>query len=144
MPRQPYFAYSSNMDLDQMRRRCPAAASLGVVRLAGWDILINTRGVATIVPKDATGIEGVLWSVTPACLTALDHYEGVADGVYRRALLEVERDSETVESLVYIAADCAPGEPRTGYLETILRGAEQFGLSPAYRRRLDDLRSSTE
>jgi gamma-glutamylcyclotransferase (GGCT)/AIG2-like uncharacterized protein YtfP len=144
MQRRPYFAYGSNMDPDQMKMRCPAASSTGVVRLAQWDILINARGVATIVPNEATSVEGVLWSVTPTCLDALDHYEGIADGLYRREIVEVDQDSEMIETLVYVAADCVPGEPRTGYLEIILRGAESFGLSPAYQRRLGDLRSAAK
>lgn len=144
MQRRPYFAYGSNMDPDQMKERCPAASSTGVVLLTGWDILINSRGVATIVPNASTSIEGVLWSVTSECLTALDYYEGIADGLYRRAQVEVGWDGELIESLVYVAADFVPGLPRSGYLETILRGADRFGLSPAYRRRLDHLRGGTK
>ena len=45
-----YFAYGSNMDADQMGRRCSAAAIIGTASLEGYRFIINSRGVATVAP----------------------------------------------------------------------------------------------
>ena len=49
-----YFAYGSNISLDQMAHRCPEAALLGPVFLPNYELRFRGndggRGVATIVP----------------------------------------------------------------------------------------------
>jgi len=140
--RQNYFAYGSNMNPTQMGERCPAAIALGVVILRGWDIAINERGVATIFPADgdeSVVMEGVLWSVTDSCLETLDYYEGVRSGVYRREEVRIVTADQDVEAVAYVASSSGHGDPRPGYLETVLEGADHFKVSPAYRIRLERL-----
>ncbi len=145
MSRQNYFAYGSNMNPTQMGERCPAAIALGVVTLQGWNIAINERGVATILPADnsdeSVAMEGVLWSVTDSCLETLDRYEGVRSGLYRRQEVRIVTADQDVEAITYVASSSGHGEPRPGYLETILEGADHFKISPAYRIRLERLSS---
>jgi gamma-glutamylcyclotransferase (GGCT)/AIG2-like uncharacterized protein YtfP len=134
-----YFAYGSNMNPDQMAARCPEARPASVAILEGWNVAINSRGVATIVPDEARGVEGVLWCVSETCLRSLDRYEGVAGGLYVRETFQVRREHEFVPAVVYVASSSDPGEPRPGYLAGILHGANHFGLSRTYRRRLESL-----
>jgi hypothetical protein len=145
MSRQNYFSYGSNMNPTQMGKRCPAAIALGVVTLHSWDIAINERGVATILPADTgqepVSMEGVLWSVTDGCLETLDRYEGVRLGLYRREEVRIVAADEDVAAIAYVASSRGHGEPRPGYLETILEGADHFKISPAYRIRLGRLSS---
>jgi len=143
MSRHNYFAYGSNMNPTQMGERCPPAIALGVVTLEGWDIAINERGVATILPADdsdaSVAMEGVLWSVTDRCLETLDHYEGVRSGIYRREGVRIHTADRDVEAIAYVASSRRHGDPRPGYLETVLEGADHFKVSPAYRIRLERL-----
>ena len=145
MGRQNYFAYGSNMNPTQMGNRCPAAVALGVVTLPGWDIAINERGVATILRADSgdepVAMEGVLWSVTDGCLETLDRFEGVRAGIYRRREVRIVGADEDVAAIAYVASSRGHGDPRPGYLETILEGADHFKISPAYRIRLERLSS---
>ncbi len=128
-----YFAYGSNMDLVQMGNRCERAATVGTARLASYRFIINSHGVATIVPDPASAVEGLLWSITDADERSLDRHEGVRRGVYRKALVELEtQEGKTVKALVYIAADSTPGVPRPGYLEKIVSAAESCGLPTVY------------
>ena len=75
-----YFAYGSNINLEQMSYRCPTAQVVGPVTLEGYELLFrgNARGsgVATIAPKEGHQVHGVLWKITRACETSLDFYEG--------------------------------------------------------------------
>lgn len=120
-----YLAYGSNLCTSQMARRCPAAKSGEVVELPGWRFVINRRGVATLLPEPGACAAGLVWHLTTACEAALDRYEGVAQGLYRRE--EVEAGG--APALVYLAAETRPGMPRPGYLEGILAAAEVLGLA---------------
>ncbi len=46
-----YFAYGSNINLDQMAQRCPEAEVVGPVTLPDHELLFRYSGVATIRPK---------------------------------------------------------------------------------------------
>ena len=73
-----YFAYGSNMNLDQMAYRCPAAEAVCTAKLEGYELFFAGRpgnGVASIRPKQGGTVVGVLWKLTEACEKSLDHYE---------------------------------------------------------------------
>ena len=50
-----YFAYGSNINLEQMADRCPAAEVVGTAVLDGYELLFRGKrsgyGVATIEPQ---------------------------------------------------------------------------------------------
>lgn len=75
-----YFAYGSNMNLEQMKYRCPAAEVVENVRLENYRLAFRGRapgnGVATVLPEKGSYVEGVLWKITEACEKSLDFYEG--------------------------------------------------------------------
>ena len=62
-----YFAYGSNINLDQMAYRCPDAQEVGPVTLENYELLFRRGGFATNAPKE--GEKGVWqrWSITPGC-----------------------------------------------------------------------------
>ena len=57
-----YFAYGSNINLNQMEYRCPDASVVGPVVLEGWELLFRRGGFATIAPKEGKTVQGLLWS----------------------------------------------------------------------------------
>ena len=110
-----YFAYGSNMCPEQMARRCPGGQALGQAELRDWRFLINTRTYATIEARPGAATHGVLWSLTPGHITELDHYEAVAEGMYFKKTLIVQRTDGPVEALVYIDPVCEFGQPEPAY-----------------------------
>ena len=80
MEERLYFAYGSNINLDQMAVRCPAATVVGPVVLDNYELLFRGNrsgcGVATIEPLPGNQVHGLLWKLTPECEQALDFYEG--------------------------------------------------------------------
>lgn len=138
---RPYFAYGSNIDRAQMRARCPGALFAGVARLPGHRFTVNRHGYATVVPDAASEVYGVLWRINEAGERALDRYEGVAEGLYRKTAADVEllgRAPARVDgALIYVAVDARPGRPRASYLELILAAARQHGFPRDYVRRLE-------
>lgn len=71
-----YFAYGSNINLEQMDYRCPDATVVGPVVLENYELLFRRGGFATIEPKKGERVHGLLWSITPECERSLDLYEG--------------------------------------------------------------------
>ena len=75
-----YFAYGSNMNLNQMAFRCPDAEVVESVRLEGYRLAFRTNGggngVATILPEEGSYVDGVLWRISERDEQHLDHYEG--------------------------------------------------------------------
>lgn len=73
-----YFAYGSNLNLDQMARRCPDAEPVGRVRLDGYRLAFRRTGggYLTILPDKGNHVDGLLWKVSAQDEQALNHYEG--------------------------------------------------------------------
>ena len=74
-----YFAYGSNLNIEQMLARCPGAEIVGWAELKGHELLFkgSRRGsFLTVEPGEGSVWIGV-WSITAEDEHALDRYEGV-------------------------------------------------------------------
>lgn len=130
--KQLYFAYGSNMCLEQMKNRCPAAKVVGKIRLEGFEFIICSKGYATILPNPNSYIEGLVWELTEACEQSLDVYEGISEGLYTKEYFQHE-DFGIQEILVYIAADRTRSlKPRPGYFERIIKVGQVAEICPDY------------
>ena len=76
MEKSLYFAYGSNINLDQMRYRCTDATVYGQAVLDNYDLRFRGSGVATVEPKEGACVYGLLWELTDQCEASLDRYEG--------------------------------------------------------------------
>ena len=136
----PYFAYGSNMNLEQMARRCPGAQLGSRARLSGWRYFINGNGYAGIEEFSGSEVWGCLWSLNSRHWEALDEYEGVDGGYYEKKILKVERDSgnEEIDAWVYLSNDYDYGIPSSEYQAIVIRGAKDVNLSKSYIPVLED------
>jgi len=127
-----YFAYGMNMDTAAMAHRCGSPELVCLAQLEGHRFVINRRGVATVV-EDNDVVHGVLWELCGEDLDALDVFEGVALGNYRRTTATVvPARGEPQEAIVYVASDPSPGPPRPGYLEAVVDAAMVHGFPEHY------------
>ena len=133
-----YFAYGSNMNKPQMNFRCKSSSPVAIAKLPNWKFLINSRGVATLVPKNGKAAYGVVWAISRDNEKSLDYYEGVREKIYYKCVVEILIEKKKVSSLIYIAEDQSPGVPRKGYLETVIEGAKSFN---AHQEWLAELKS---
>jgi gamma-glutamylcyclotransferase (GGCT)/AIG2-like uncharacterized protein YtfP len=128
-----YFAYGSNMDAAAMARRCPASRPLGLARLARHRFAILQAGYATVERDPRSIVHGVLYDLALADVPALDRYEEIARGLYRKVMQPVLRQvGGPVQALVYIGTGPGGGQPRPGYMEGVIAAAESAGLPAAY------------
>ena len=145
-----YFAYGSNMDKIQMAERCRTAKVVGTVQLEGYNLAFRDNGggygVATILPGPGC-VEGVLWSLGKADERNLDHYEGYPRLYGKEAVKVTTQDGEIHEVMAYTMnpPQCQiPAFPSKAYLEGILRGCRQNGISndavlEAFHRAVEEL-----
>lgn len=153
MEEKLYFAYGSNINLDQMAMRCPSAQVVGPVVLEDQELLFRgnagSYGVATIAPHPGHKVYGLLWRITPACEQSLDRYEGYPR-LYGKEPVTVRDQSgqeHTVMAYVMTGGDWwrDPAMPSPGYYEGIREGFRQNGLplaplAAAHRHTQDEVR----
>jgi gamma-glutamylcyclotransferase (GGCT)/AIG2-like uncharacterized protein YtfP len=132
-----HFAYGSNMSRLLMHRRCPTAVALGTARLAGWRYIIMSGGYASVVPAPGAAVYGVVWRLKPRDLAALNTYESLDTGLYRRRTLTVMRENGIVLALVYLARDRSEGTPKPGYQDIVVKAAREWKLPKSYVRALE-------
>lgn len=128
-----YFAYGSNINLEQMAYRCPAAQVAGPVTLEGWELLFRRGGFATIAPREGATVTGLLWSITPRCERSLDIYEGCPRFYDKQTVTVRDGQGQEFSSLVYVMDGRfrEPELPSPGYYHGILEGYQQNGLPVA-------------
>lgn len=132
---QFYFAYGSNMNLDQMEFRCPAARVVGTVRLEDYRLAFCGMqpgyGVATIFPEKGCQVEGVLWEITPECEQSLDSYEGYPHLYGKQTVRVRDKAGRQMDVMAYVMN--APykdnlASPSRLYLDGILEGCRENGI----------------
>ena len=118
-----YIAYGSNMDPEQMHRRCPGAYLVGTGTIHGWEMFFKgskTGSYATIEPGAQT-IPVYIWSISKWDEHNLDIYEGFPRFYIKKNIEAVLDNGEKITGMVYIMADGAqPGLPSRGYFNNIL------------------------
>ena len=127
-----YFAYGSNMNLEQMRRLCGWHFKvLGAVELPNYEFGPDSRGYANIREKQNSKIFGVLYELDQHALDILDEFEGFPQ-VFNRVEVEVADivDGEVFTASVYIEnpKNFGSGEIKEDYLKRLIAGARENRL----------------
>jgi len=126
-----------------MAARCPGAEALGLARLPRHARAVMREGYLTLVRDPAREVTGVLWDVPLADIAALDRYEGVGSGLYRKVQQMVIGLTGARRALVYFGANAGPGVMRRDYFEKVLAAALMNGLPGADLAMIEALKSST-
>ena len=142
-----YFAYGSNLDLEQMAQRCPDAEIVGPVRLENYELRFRGNGFATVTPKKGGVVYGLVWKITPNCEQSLDRYEGYPRHYTKETVTVKDAAGAEIPVMVYIMAEpyCRqPALPSPYYYRVIQRGFEANGLpveslQAAWSRTIDEV-----
>ena len=121
-----YAAYGSNMNLQQMKFRCPTARVVGTGYIRGRELVFS--GVATIVPKRGGSVPVVLWAIQPRDESALDRYEGYPY-LYRKERINVWKSGKKVDAMIYVMNNWSPSPPSRHYYDCIRQGYKDNGIS---------------
>ncbi|MBQ2695074.1 DUF5049 domain-containing protein [Candidatus Saccharibacteria bacterium] len=124
--RRYYIAYGSNLNVTQMKHRCPMAKLQGTTVLMDYCLRFygaKTNSVATVEPCDGSFVPVLIWAITPRDEENLDVYEGYPR-LYRKEMRLVSLNGKTVEAMIYIMNTelYDEGLPSEFYYQTILKG----------------------
>lgn len=130
MNKKYYFAYGSNLSVEQMAHRCPDAKNVGTAALLGWQLLF--KGCATIEPNRKKNTPALLWEISEQDEKSLDRYEGFPSFYYKKDL-DVEAfpldggEPVKLTAMVYIMTEKNQlAEPHPSYYKLLEDGYRAF------------------
>ena len=116
-----YFAYGSNMDVVGMAKRCPRSPARPRQTHAA-PAGDHARGLADRRRDPRSNVHGVVWDLALADVAALDRFEGLAAGLYAKAVQPVVLPGGPKRALVYFGANAGPGRANADYIGAVYRG----------------------
>lgn len=128
-----YIAYGSNLNVGQMRFRCPEATvyATGVIENYRLSFKGSKSGnYLTIEPADGYKVPVTIWEVNAEDERSLDAYEGFPT-FYRKETLTVRLDKAgkpQEEAFAYIMNGHKYGIPTSRYYYTCAEGYMAFGF----------------
>ena len=136
MERKLYAAYGSNINIEQMRRRCPTAIIIGKATLRDFRLVFRggiEHAVATIEPHRGGSVPLLVWAIGTDDERALDRYEGYVGAgkrnLYDKRIASFFMDGVPRRAMVYVMSDAHDiGIPSMRYYETILHGYKSVGF----------------
>mgnify|MGYP001109863994 FL=1 len=135
-----YIAYGSNLNIRQMRFRCPGAKPIGISAIPDYELLFKgskTGAYLTIEPKDGGLVPVAVWEVTADDEKHLDIYEGYPNFYYKKEVRLPIRlangKTKKVTAFVYIMHEERElGCPSLAYIRTCKEGYRNFGFDQKY------------
>ena len=132
-----YIAYGSNMDMEQMKHRCPDAELLGTGILENWRLMFKgskTGAYATIEREKGCAVPVLLWRISAADEERLDRYEGFPDFYYKRTVQATRTDAGgkpcgITRGMAYVMhEERRLGVPNVQYFDLLYNAYWRFGF----------------
>ena len=131
MKKSLYVAYGSNLNLSQMKYRCPQARLIGTGEIKDFELQFKGNpfsAFATISPCKGSSVPVGVWEITPQDEWALDRYEGYPTHYFKQTI-PVNMGDRSIKAMVYIMDLRREfGMPSTSYYATVARGYADCGL----------------
>src|SRR3954452_22437919 len=126
------------MDSKRMAERCPHSPSRGHGWLEGWRLTFGAEehgwegALATVVEDPASRVFVMLYDVTRQDERALDQWEGVQIGLYRKLRVRVDTLDGDVLAWLYVLDGYEGGLPSARYIGLLADSAEAAGAPDDY------------
>ena len=135
MRKKHYVAYGSNLNIEQMARRCPGAKLVGTGVIKNYELQFKGReggAFATISPKLGAETPIAIWSITEADERFLDRYEGFPSHYFKEDV-PVEVNGKRFNAMAYVMNLRAKfSVPSSYYYSTVAKGYQDCGLDQSY------------
>jgi len=139
MDRKYYFAYGSNMSLDQMKKRCPDSEFVTIGYIEGYrfvyDGFSRTRNgpVANIITSEKEEkVWGAIFKISEEDERRLDKCEGYPSAYSKTYLTVCDREGNSYNALVYLREPRERGFPSREYEKIVVESAIRLGLPLDY------------
>lgn len=122
-----YFAYGSNLNKVQMKKRCPDSVPIIKVKLNGYKLVFNR--VADIIESADDVVYGAVYKVSDKDIKNLDIYEGYPR-LYRKINVKAEDDNGKIyEAFAYVMNQKGTEKPSDMYYSIIKQGFKDWDLT---------------
>lgn len=151
MEKRYYAAYGSNLNILQMRYRCPRARIIGTAEIADYRLLFKgskTGAYLTIEKQKESVVPVGIWEVSESDERSLDRYEGFPNFYYKT---EMSLDIKGIRTgkirrrkcFVYIMHEERElALPSRSYVRTCIEGYFDFDFNTKYlKQAIQDSRS---
>lgn len=125
-----YLAYGSNLNINQMKKRCLFANPIGSIKLEDYRLVYkgssNNYSYLTIEPAYGYSVPLGLYELTDFDIMFLDQYEGYPD-LYSKHYIPIKINNKEVDALIYVMNEgfgyCLPSDD---YIRTCEQGYNDF------------------
>ena len=130
-----YFAYGSNLNIKQMKQRCPDSVGISPAVLSGWKLVERTY--ADIEEAENECVNGALYEISGNDFAALDRYEGYPEYYTRQEVMVTDNSGRYRKAWGYImTGECGKRRDHGSYSERYRKvcsdGAEYWGIPNAF------------
>ena len=143
-----YFAYGSNLDLAQMKIRCPSSELISKGSLSGYRLTFNRYssgwggGVADVIQDQDSKVWGLVFKLSNSDLKRLDSYEGCYNdqtSLYERWKAIINTPKGQISDVwVYTVVEKQKFvRPTLEYLQIIKDAAVRWGFPKVYQQTLE-------
>ena len=127
-----YLAYGSNLNLSQMKKRCPRSKKVGSTTLEGYRLVFrggdDTYSYLTIEPDPESSVPVGIFELSFIDTFLLDRYEGYPE-LYSKKYIPINIDGKTKKALIYVMNEKFDYHlPSIHYYNTCLRGYYDFNF----------------
>lgn len=124
-----YIAYGSNLNVNQMKRRCPESKIIGKGFINNYELLFKgsfTGAYLTIEKKKGGKVPIAIWQVSKQDELNLDIYEGYPKFYYKKNF-EIKNNDKKTKAFAYIMHEERKiNIPSEYYINTCIDGYKFF------------------
>ena len=127
-----YLAYGSNLNLEEMKFRCPTAKAIGTVMLDNYKLVYKgkTDDFSYLTIEECEGTYGPLglYEISHSDIFSLDRYEGYPS-LYSKRYVSVKISDKEEQALIYVMKPLFDYHlPSDEYVEICSKGYKDFGF----------------
>ena len=126
-----YIAYGSNLNIEQMERRCRTAMLFGISKLDGYRLVFrgdNASAVASVEKQKGSSVPVLVWEIQKEDELALDRYEGYPY-LYRKEKVKIDVAGIRTTGMMYVMNKGKKlAVPGRYYYEIIAQGYKEAGF----------------
>jgi hypothetical protein len=126
------FTFDELMDESVIRERCPDPVFITTAQILSRRFIVNSDGLASIVPRRDYAVHGIIWEVHDVAMTCLDIRLGVPS-VYERFGAFARNDAGTlIVSEFHATRNGQFGVAHPSYLSVIVEAARKWEFPDGY------------
>jgi hypothetical protein len=126
------FAFDELMAESVIAERCPDPVFITKARLMSRRFIVNSDGLASIVPRRHHVVHGIVWEVHDISLTCLSLQLGVPSIYDRFGAFARDPGGQLIISEFFATRNRKLGSAHPSYLAVIVEAAQKWGFPESY------------